>query len=97
LDASIVKLKPFNEYLGSTNLRYGWATSDIPYSGLNQAARYRERKNNKQILLFGRDVEAESASRLAAKPAWEGDILSNPDVLVCLSAVVEPETVNKMK
>lgn len=76
--------------LGATDFRYGWATSKIPYTSPNLVAKYRERKNNKLLLLFGNAVEIEGASRLATKSTWEGDILSNPDALVCCAPIVLP-------
>jgi len=67
---------------GATDFRYGWATSDKPYTGLNGMAKYKDRKTNKQLLLFGDAIEADPASRLATKLTWEGDILANPEALV---------------
>lgn len=46
-------------------------------------AKYKDRKTNKQLLLFGDATEADPASRLASKLTWEGDILANPEALVC--------------
>lgn len=67
---------------GATDFRYGWATADDPYTGYNAMAKYKDRKTNKQLLLFGDAVEVDAASRLATKPTWEGDILANPEALV---------------
>lgn len=45
-------------------------------------AKYKERKTNKLLLLFGDAVEADPASRLATKATWEGDIIANPEAMV---------------
>lgn len=45
-------------------------------------AKYKDRKTNAPLLLFGDAVEADAASRLATKYTWEGDILASPDALV---------------
>lgn len=69
---------------GSTYLRYGFATSSTPRTGLNVVAKYKERKSNKPLLLFGEGIDAESGARSQAKMPWEGDVLLNFDALVCL-------------
>ncbi|KAF8323091.1 actin-like ATPase domain-containing protein [Clavulina sp. PMI_390] len=66
---------------GATDFRYGWATSRFPYTGLNAMAKYRERRTNTPVLLFGDPAEADAASKLAMKTTWEGDILANPEAL----------------
>jgi actin-related protein 5 len=69
---------------GSTNLRYGFATSDSPRSGLNVIAKYKERRTNKPLLLFGDGVDVEGGARIQARTPWEGDVLLNFDALVGL-------------
>jgi actin-related protein 5 len=69
---------------GSTNLRYGFATSDSPRSGLNVIAKYKERRTNKPLLLFGDGVDVEGGARIQARTPWEGDVLLNFDALVRL-------------
>ncbi|KAE9397615.1 actin-like ATPase domain-containing protein [Gymnopus androsaceus JB14] len=69
---------------GSTTLRWGFATSDSPepsHFGPNIITKYRERKNNKPLVLFGDAVEVESAAKALAKTPWEGDVLLNFDAL----------------
>ncbi|KAJ6519177.1 chromatin remodeling complex subunit [Mycena sanguinolenta] len=66
---------------GSTNLRYGFATSDSPRSGLNVIAKYKERRTNKPLLLFGDGVDVEGGARIQARTPWEGDVLLNFDAL----------------
>ncbi|KAJ7232861.1 actin-like protein Arp5p [Mycena haematopus] len=58
---------------GSTNLRYGFATSHSPRSGLNVIAKYKERRTNKPLLLFGDGVDVEGGARIQARTPWEGD------------------------
>lgn len=67
---------------GSTNLRFGFATSPDPTSIPNVVARFRERKQNKPLLLFGDAIDIESGARSQARTPWEGDVLLNFDALV---------------
>jgi actin-related protein 5 len=69
---------------GSTNLRFGFATSSTPHSGLNAVAKYKERKFNKPLLLFGEGIDAESGAKGQTRTPWEGDVLLNFDALVCM-------------
>ncbi|OBZ79113.1 Actin-like protein arp5 [Grifola frondosa] len=66
---------------GSTNLRFGFCTSTSPRSGLNVVARYKERRTNKPLLLFGEGIDAEGGAKSQAKTPWEGDVLLNFDAL----------------
>ncbi|KAL1741955.1 hypothetical protein HDZ31DRAFT_44313 [Schizophyllum fasciatum] len=66
---------------GSTTFRYGFATSEEPRTSLNVMARYKERKTNKPLLLFGDGIEVESGAKAQAKYPWEGDVLLNFDAL----------------
>ncbi|KAK7676305.1 hypothetical protein QCA50_020759 [Cerrena zonata] len=66
---------------GSTYLRFGFATSSTPRSGPNMVAKYKERRTNKPLLLFGEGVEIESGAKTQAKTPWEGDVLLNFDAL----------------
>uniref|UniRef100_D8QKM7 Uncharacterized protein n=1 Tax=Schizophyllum commune (strain H4-8 / FGSC 9210) TaxID=578458 RepID=D8QKM7_SCHCM len=66
---------------GSTTFRYGFATSKEPRTSLNVMARYKERKTNKPLLLFGDGIEVESGAKAQAKYPWEGDVLLNFDAL----------------
>ena len=75
---------------GSSNLRYGFAadakdaqTANLdPFSGTNVVARFKDRKTNQQVLLFGESVEFDSGARAQARNPWEGDVLLNFDALV---------------
>lgn len=67
---------------GSTNLRFGFATSITPTTVTNVVARFRERKQNKPLLLFGDAIDIESGARTQARTPWEGDVLLNFDALV---------------
>ncbi|KDR68668.1 hypothetical protein GALMADRAFT_230995 [Galerina marginata CBS 339.88] len=66
---------------GSTNLRWGFGTSNTPYTGPNAIAKYKERKTNKPLLLFGEGIDSESGARGQARTPWEGDVLLNFDAL----------------
>lgn len=68
---------------GSTTLRWGFATSSVPRTGPNVVAKYKERRTNKPLLLFGDAIEVESGAKAQAKTPWEGDVLLNFDAFVC--------------
>jgi actin-related protein 5 len=44
-------------------------------------AKFKERRTNRPVLLFGDGVDVDSGARAQAKYAWEGDILLNFDAL----------------
>ncbi|PIL29973.1 hypothetical protein GSI_07884 [Ganoderma sinense ZZ0214-1] len=66
---------------GSTHLRFGFCTSETPRTGINMVAKYKERKTNKPLLLFGEGIDIEGGARSQAKTPWEGDVLLNFDAL----------------
>ncbi|KAI0762342.1 hypothetical protein C8Q74DRAFT_1440453 [Fomes fomentarius] len=66
---------------GSTHLRFGFCTSDTPRTGINMVAKYKERRTNKPLLLFGEGIDVEGGARSQAKTPWEGDVLLNFDAL----------------
>ncbi|KAI0716103.1 actin-like ATPase domain-containing protein [Cerioporus squamosus] len=66
---------------GSTHLRFGFCTSESPRTGLNMVAKYKERRTNKPLLLFGEGIDVEGGARSQAKTPWEGDVLLNFDAL----------------
>ncbi|KAF7306352.1 hypothetical protein MIND_00426400 [Mycena indigotica] len=66
---------------GATTLRYGFCTSPNPRSTLNVIAKYKERRTNKPLLLFGDGVDVEGGAKIQARTPWEGDILLNSDAL----------------
>ncbi|KAI0079049.1 actin-like protein Arp5p [Panus rudis PR-1116 ss-1] len=80
-DAHRGKATPLIIDNGSTNLRFGFATSSTPRSGLNMVAKYKERRQNKPLLLFGEGIESESGAKSNVKTPWEGDVLLNFDAL----------------
>jgi len=67
---------------GATTLRFGFCTSDSPKSGPNIISKYKDRKTNKPLVLFGDAIDTEPGARNQAKTPWEGDILLNFDALV---------------
>lgn len=72
---------------GASNLRFGFSISDsktafTPHSVPNVIARFKERKYNQPLLLFGEGVDAESGAKGQTKTPWEGDVLLNFDALV---------------
>lgn len=72
---------------GATTLRYGFATFDTPLQGPNMVAKYKDRRTNRPLLLFGDGVESEGGARSQAKMPWEGDVLLNFDALVSVAFV----------
>lgn len=66
---------------GCTTYRFGFSNFSTPYTIPNIYSRYRERKHNLQIALFGDNVEVESGAKTQSKTAWEGDILINFDAM----------------
>ncbi|KIY64588.1 chromatin remodeling complex subunit [Cylindrobasidium torrendii FP15055 ss-10] len=66
---------------GSTHLRWGFATSSTPRWGTNLVSKYKERRHNRPLVLFGDAVDVESGARAQSRAAWEGDILLNFDAL----------------
>ncbi|KAG8905559.1 Nuclear actin-protein involved in chromatin remodeling [Tulasnella sp. 403] len=67
---------------GSTFLRYGWANQPQgPYVAPNLVAKFRDKKSNRPVLLFGDAVDIDTQARAAAKSPWEGDHLNNYEAL----------------
>ncbi|KAI0048851.1 actin-like ATPase domain-containing protein [Auriscalpium vulgare] len=66
---------------GSTTLRFGFATSGSPRTAPNIVSKFKERKQGRQLLLFGDAVDAENGARSQAKTPWEGDVLLNFDAM----------------
>jgi len=73
---------------GSTTLRWGFATSTLPRTAPNTVAKYKERRSNKPLLLFGESIEVESGAKAQAKTPWENDVLLNFDAFVCCPACI---------
>ena len=81
---------------GSTNIRFGFATSASPASSTNVVAKFRERKQNKPLILFGDAVDVESGARTQARTPWEGDVQLNFDALVSgVSAFSRPRNARR--
>ena len=53
----------------------------------NIIARYRERKQGRNVVLFGADTEADANSRSNIRGMFDGDLLVHVDLLVCRVAV----------
>ncbi|KAN0101058.1 hypothetical protein V8E55_001042 [Tylopilus felleus] len=71
---------------GASNLRFGFSTCGsktalTPHPVPNVIAKFKERKYNQPLLLFGDGVDAESGAKGQAKTPWEGDVLLNFDAL----------------
>lgn len=75
---------------GATHLRWGFATSSSPRYGPNAISKYKERRNNKPLLLFGDAIDVESGAKAQSRSAWEGDVLLNFDALVCPDSTDAP-------
>jgi hypothetical protein len=75
---------------GASHIRYGWSSFEVPRTNVNAMAKYKERKHNKPLLLFGEAIEAESGAKGQTKTPWEGDVLLNSDALVCPVRVLSP-------
>lgn len=68
---------------GSHSWRAGFSTMSTPYiDRLNVLSRYKERKQGRNILLFGRDTEADANARSNARQMFDGDMLIHGDLLV---------------
>ena len=71
---------------GSSTIRYGFCGSDSQkpniHTAANVVARFKDRKSNKPVLLFGKNVETDSGARAQARTPWEGDVLLNFDAMV---------------
>lgn len=72
---------------GATTFRWGFSQHE-PRTAPNVVAKYKERRNNKPLLLFGEAVDCEAGTRGQARTPWEGDVLLNFDALVCVRGPV---------
>lgn len=69
--------------LGSSTWRAGFSGTPNPYiDRTNIVARYKERRFGRNVVLFGRDVEADANSRSSTRQMFDGDLLVHGDVLV---------------
>ena len=69
---------------GSTTFRWGFAVAPAPQCGPNVIAKYKERRTNKPLLLFGDGVDLDSGAKAQSRFPWEGDVLLNFDALVSI-------------
>ena len=67
---------------GATSFRFGFCDSS-PNVTTNVVAKYKDRRTNKPVLLFGDAIDAESGAKGQSKTPWEGDVLLNFDAMVC--------------
>ncbi|EIW73296.1 hypothetical protein TREMEDRAFT_59461 [Tremella mesenterica DSM 1558] len=68
----------------SHSWRAGFSSMSTPHvDRLNVIARYKERKLGKNIVLFGKDVEADANSRSNVRQMFDGDLLIHGDLLEC--------------
>jgi hypothetical protein len=75
---------------GASTVRFGFAGEAAPRMGPNTVSKYKERKTNRPMLVFGDAVEVESAAKTQIRTPWEGDVLLNFDALVitiCIFAI----------
>jgi actin-related protein 5 len=75
---------------GATTLRYGFAAATSPRVAPNAVSKYKERRSNKPLLVFGDGVDIESGAKSQVRTPWEGDVLLNFDALVCCSHIPIP-------
>ncbi|WVR03473.1 hypothetical protein IAU60_000464 [Kwoniella sp. DSM 27419] len=69
---------------GAQTWRAGYSHMSTPYIDRpNLIARYKDRKQAKNILLFGRDTEVDANSRSNARQMFDGDLLIHADMLEC--------------
>ena len=78
---------------GSSSFRWGFASAPSPYVAINAVAKYKERKNNKLLLLFGEAIDAENGAKGQTRTPWEGDVLLNFDALVRVSSLILRDSV----
>lgn len=79
---------------GASQLRFGFSlcpsivdsqeeyvTNKTPHVVSNVVARYKDRKTNQPLLLFGDGIDADSGAKGQVRTPWEGDVLLNFDAL----------------
>lgn len=57
-------------------------------------SRYKDRKNNRTVLLYGAGAEVDATTRAHSRPVWEGDLLLNGDNLVSVAETRKEEWVD---
>ncbi|GJN92559.1 hypothetical protein Rhopal_005589-T1 [Rhodotorula paludigena] len=67
---------------GASTLRAGWSSEQHPRIAIESiAAKYRDRKFNRQVLLAGQEVYADATSRANTRVPYEADVVCNFDVM----------------
>ncbi|GAA6061978.1 hypothetical protein JCM10212_005222 [Sporobolomyces blumeae] len=67
---------------GATTLRAGFSNASDPKIELdNIGAKYKDRKNNVQVMLAGGEVYVDATSRSNTRVPFEGDVVCNYDVM----------------
>lgn len=70
-------------YAGTHSIRAGFSNAAAPHvARQSQITKYRDRKSNKQVTLFGEDVDLDAQARANVKSMWDGEALINGEVLV---------------
>lgn len=68
---------------GATTLRAGWGTERDPRIVVdNIAAKYKDRKFNRQVMLAGGEVFVDATSRANTRVPYENDVVVNFDAMV---------------
>ena len=58
----------------------------------NIVSRYKERKQNRNVLLFGNDTDADASSRANVRGMFDGDLLIHGDILVSAHSALRSDT-----
>lgn len=71
--------------VGTTQLRAGFADQDAPsLITRNEGSRYKERRTNRNMMIYGDALELDSASKTQSKIPHESGIVTSWDMMVCL-------------
>ncbi|WVQ93832.1 hypothetical protein IAU59_000910 [Kwoniella sp. CBS 9459] len=69
---------------GAHSWRAGFNNDTTPYIDRpNLIARYKDRKQGKNLMLFGRDTEVDANSRSNVRQMFDGDLLIHSDLMEC--------------
>ncbi|KAK4686158.1 actin-related protein 5, partial [Tremellales sp. Uapishka_1] len=69
---------------GSHSFRAGFSTMKSPYiDRINLVSRFKERKHGKNVVLFGKDTDADANARSNARQVFDGDMLIHGELLEC--------------
>ncbi|KZT58468.1 actin-like ATPase domain-containing protein [Calocera cornea HHB12733] len=65
---------------GATNFRAGFGKDEDPYIVVDSLfSKYRDRKTNTPVLLFGNELVDDATTRSNSKTSWDGDVLVSPE------------------